>query len=291
MSKLKDKVAERMSAVRIRTWTLTSAIVITLILILLVNLTTKTRISYIDLILMFVAQVLVHSIYFPDGDIFGQKDPTYLANKELYNDKATKINQELLYGELREYCDYDFEKRKEEYILNELGTLGITAKEYEQLQKIPRQELKKIKSYEFKADKGSRLILFTRAKRKRLLRLILGELPVQKNRPETIVSAVENNGYSSIKDGSVRYKKRAYIRKILMAGVMGCVFAYMSYTLKDGIGLTEIVSMCIYLTAIFSTAVLAFSSGENCSKVYKNNFYIELSNFIDAFLEWKGAKK
>lgn len=285
------KIKEKISAVRIRTWTLTSAIVVTLVLIILVNLTTKTRISWTDLILMFIAQVLVHSIYFPDGDIYGQKDPTYLANKSAYNTNASKINQELLFDDLRKFCDVDFEKRKEEYILNELGLLGITAEEYKELQQLDKKQLRGLKSYEFKTDKGSRLILFTRAKRKRLIRLITDALPVEKNYPETIVSAVENNGYSKIKDGSVRYKRRAYIRKVLMAGVMGCVFAYMGYTLKDGIGLTEVVSMCIYLTAIFSTAVLAFSSGENCSKVYKNNFYLELTNFIDAFFEWKGVKK
>lgn len=285
------KIEEKFSAIRIRTWTLTIAIVVTLVLILLVNLTTKTRISYVDLILMFVAQVLVHSIYFPDGDIYGQKDTTYIANKEAYNTNATRINQELLFDDLRKFCDIDFEKRKEEYILNELGLIGITDKEYAELQKLDKKSLKSLKEYEFKSNKGSRLILFTKEKRKRLRRLIMGVLPVEKNYPETIVSAVENNGFAKIKDGSVRYKRRAYIRKILMAGVMGCIFAYMGYTLKDGIGLTEIVSMCMYLTAIFSTAVLAFSSGENCSKIYKNNFYLELSNFIDAFFEWKGVSK
>lgn len=285
------KIEEKFSAIRIRTWTLTIAIVVTLVLILLVNLTTKTRISYVDLILMFMAQVLVHSIYFPDGDIYGQKDETYIANKEAYNTNASRINQELLFDDLRKFCDIDFEKRKKEYVLNELGLIGITDEEYAELQKLDKKSLKSLKEYEFKKEKGSRLILFTKEKRKRLRRLIMGVLPVEKNYPETIVSAVENNGFAKIKDGSVRYRRRAYIRKILMAGVMGCIFAYMGYTLKDGIGLTEVVSMCMYLTAIFSTAVLAFSSGENCSKIYKNNFYLELSNFIDAFFEWKGVSK
>lgn len=285
------KIKERMNAIRLRTWTLTLAIVVTLVLILLVNITTRARMSYVDLILMFVAQVLVHSIYFPDGDIYGQKDQTYLDNKELYNQNASRINQELLFGDLRKFCEIDFENRKKEYILNELGMIGITSEEYSALQKIDIKELKKLKSFEFKTDKGSRLILFTRAKRRKLINLLTGVLPVEKNYPETIVSAVENGGFSKIKDGSVGYKRRAYLRKVLMAGVMGCIFAYIGYTIKDGIGFTEIVSMFTYLSAIFSTAVLAFSSGESCSKIYKNNFYLELSNFIDAFFEWKGLKK
>ena len=141
------KIKEKISAVRIRTWTLTSAIVVTLVLIILVNLTTKTRISWTDLILMFIAQVLVHSIYFPDGYIYGQKDPTYLANKSAYNTNASKINQELLFDDLRKFCDVDFEKRKEEYILNELGLLGITAEEYKELQQLDKKQLRGLKSY------------------------------------------------------------------------------------------------------------------------------------------------
>jgi hypothetical protein len=45
----------------------------------------------------------------------------------------------------------------------------------------------------------------------------------------------------------------------------------------------------MYLTAFFSTAVLGFSSGENCSKIYKSRFYVDLVNFIDGFNEWDNS--
>ena len=42
--------------------------------------------------------------------------------------------------------------------------------------------------------------------------------------------------------------------------------------------------MC--MGSLFITATLAFSAGEQCTRVYKNRFYLELGNFIDEFTEW-----
>ena len=100
------------------------------------------------------------------------------------------------------------------------------------------------------------------------------------------MSAVENNGNQAIKDGSIAYKARSYVRKFLQAVVIGGVFAYIGYTMRDGVGIPQIMQTLMYLTALFSTAVIAFSSGETCSKVYKSRFYIQLVNFIDSFNEW-----
>ena len=40
------------------------------------------------------------------------------------------------------------------------------------------------------------------------------------------------------------------------------------------------------ITTLFTTAVMAFTSGETCSKVHKSHFYLDLANFIDGFNEW-----
>ena len=32
---------------------------------------------------------------------------------------------------------------------------------------------------------------------------------------------------------------------------------------------------------------MSFTGGETCRKVYKNNFYIGLTNFITGFFEWE----
>ena len=103
---------------------------------------------------------------------------------------------------------------------------------------------------------------------------------------EIIKSLVENNGNKAIKDGSISYKAQSYIRKILTAVVVGGIFAYIGYTLRDGFGFAQVVQICMYITTLFTTAVMAFTSGETCSKVHKSHFYLDLANFIDGFNEW-----
>lgn len=287
-----EMVKSRASSIRIRTWTLTLAIIVTLSLTILVNITTKQEMSLIDFCLVSVLQVLTHCLYFPDGEIFGQKNKTFIDNKQAYNEKASEINQKKKIKKLREYCKVEFEERKQRYILNECGALDITLEELEILKGKSEEEIKHLKSYEFvyvdpqTKEESSKLIFFSKSKRKRLYDLIFKKLPIEANYPETIMSAVENNGNKAIRDGSLSYKAHSYIRKVLQAVVIGGVFAYIGYTVRDGIGITEIVQIFMYLTALFSTAVLAFSSGETCSKVYKSRFYVELVNFIDGFAEW-----
>ena len=70
-------------------------------------------------------------------------------------------------------------------------------------------------------EEKSRLIFFSKHKRKILYNLIFKPLPVEKNYPETIMSAVENNGNKAIKDGSISYKAQSYIRKILTLNFEG----------------------------------------------------------------------
>lgn len=289
---LNNEIKDRASNIRLRTWTLTLAIIVTLSFTILVTITTKQEMSVIDFVLLCFIQIITHCLYFPDGEIYGQKNTTYQENRQSYNDKATAINENKKIKRLRKYCKIEFEERKERYILNECGALDITLEELNILKQKSEEEIKKLKSYEFTyidpltKEEKSKLIFFTRAKRKKLYNLIFKKLPIEQNYPETIMSAVENNGNKAIKDGSISFKAHSYIRKILQAVVIGGVFAYIGYTVRDGIGIAEIMQIMMYLTALFSTAVLAYSSGETCSKVYKNRFYLELANFIDSFNEW-----
>lgn len=272
----------RVKTIRLRTWTLTCAILITLALYLLVNLTTKQSINWIDFAITCAMQIVIHSTYFPDGDLYGQKDAAYIANKQAYNKKATKINEDKNIAKLREFCEWEFEERKQRYVLNQLGLLNITLEELEKLKEKSEREIKHLESFEH----DGKLMFFSKHKRKILYNLIFKPLPIQKNHPETIMSAVENNGSSAIRDGSVSYKAQAFIKKILMAVVVGGFFAYVGYTLRDGFGFVQVVQICMYTTTLFTTAVMAFTSGENCSRVHKSHFYLDLANFIDAFEEW-----
>lgn len=292
--KLMNATGHRLITIRFRTWALTIAIIITLGFYLLVDVITKQTISLVDFILLVVVQIIVHSLYFPDGDLFGQKDKAFIANKSAYNEKATEINLNRQISKLREYCKFEFEERKKRYVVNQLGKLELTENEFELLKEKSEKDIKTLECFEFKevvnGEEKSRLIFFSRHKRKILYNLLFKPLPVEENYPETIMSAVENNGNRAIRDGSIGYKVRAYIRRILKAVVVGGIFAYIGYKVKDGVGWAEIVSISMYLTTLFSTAVLSFSSGENCSRVYKSHFYLDLSNFIDGFNEWNNVK-
>ena len=104
------------------------------------------------------------------------------------------------------------------------------------------------------------------------------------------MSAVENDGTHAIKDNAVAYKRRAFIMKIFGAVVIGGIFAYIGYTFRDSFGFAQVVQLCMYLTTLFSTAVMAFTSGETCSKVHRTNFYKDLANFLDGFNEWNTRK-
>lgn len=284
----------RITTIRLRTWTLTLAIVVSLVFYLLVNVTTNQSINWIDFVLLGTIQIIVHSIYFPDGDLFGQKDSGFITNKSVYNIKATEITQNKKIARLREYCKYEYEERKKRYILNELGKLEITEEEFEIFKTKTKKEIKALDVYEIKetlnGEEKSRFIFFSNYKKKVLMNLIFKPLPIEENHPETIMSAVENNGNKAIHDTSISFKATSYIKKFLSAVVVGGIFAYIGYTLKDGFGWTEVVSILMYLTTLFTTAVMAFSSGETCSKVYKSHFYLDLANFIDGFNEWNKEK-
>lgn len=286
-----DATKARLVSVRLRTWTLTLAIVVTLIFYFLVNVVTRQEINWIEFVLLCILQMVMHSMYFPDGEIFGQKDKSFIDNRKAYNDKANNINTNGEFSKLRQYCKYEYEQRKHIYITKECSFIGITENELESLKQKTEKEIKKMKVYEtseiVNGEEKSRIIFLSKTKRKHLFNLLFEPLPVEENYPETIMSAVENNGNRRIKDGSIAFKAQSYIRKILTAVVIGGIFAYIGYTMRDGFGFEQIVSIMMYLTTLFTTAVMAFTSGETCSRVYKNHFYVDLANFIDGFNEWK----
>lgn len=290
-----DATKARLITVRLRTWTLTLAIVITLIFYFLVNVVTRQAINWIDFVLLCILQIVTHSMYFPDGELFGQKDPSFISNKKSYNEKADDLNTKREFKRLREYCKYEYGERKKSYIINECSFIGITEEELENLKQKSEKEIKALRLYELKevvdGEEKVKLIFLSKKKRKHLYNLLFNPLPVEENHAETIMSAVENNGNKAIRDGSIAFKIQSYIRKILTAIVIGGIFAYIGYTVRDGFGFEQIVSISMYLTTLFSTAVMAFSSGETCSKVYKNHFYIDLANFIDGFNEWNDTSK
>lgn len=280
-------VKERTRAIRARTWGMSGSLVVVLVLYLLVNVGLNEHINLVDLLFLGTVQVIVHCLYFPDGEIFGTAGETFKRNKAEYNRKATAINKNRCVTELREYCKVDLERRKIAYTETECGAIGIEVDELALLRQKEAKEILKMERWE----NNGKVVYFTKNRRKRLYRLIFEPIPVEENNPDTILSAVETEISSSIKDGAPVYRAKSYTRKFFMAFVVALFFAYVGYSVKDGISLAVIVKIATYLVSMITSAVFAFSQGETCSKVYKNLFYIKLSNFIDGFIEWLATEK
>lgn len=296
----KKKVKSRVSAVRLRAIVVTVGIIFGLILYIFVNLITKQAMSWIDFCLLVVLQYLVYATYFPEGELYGERDEKYIKNKDAYNDKATLVNEEHKINKLREFCKVDYQRRIQTYIENECGALDITLEELEQLKVLKEEQfvkIKKEKQYSFKTydEKGEvkseKIMPISRHKYKRLYNLIYKPLPVEENHAETIMSAVENNGYKAISNGSKSFKSINFILKAFQVVLTAVILAYIGYQARDGVGLEEIFRMFMYLFTIVANATTAYTTGETCTKVYKTRFYIELCNFIDEFREWESQQK
>ena len=299
---VKQSIKSRVASVRLRAIMLTAGIIMGLILYIFVNLITKQAMSWIDFCLLVVLQYLVYVTYFPEGELFGTRDETYIRNHDAYNEKATKVNEEQKIHKLREFCKVDYQRRLQTYVENECGALGITLKQLEQLKALKEEEFKQIKKekrYSFKEEVvvdgkkeiKEKLMLISKHKYKRLYNLIFKPLPVQENHAETIMSAVENNGNGKITDYSKDYKGKRLLLKAVQVILTAVILAYIGYQARDGVGLEEIFRMFMYLFTIVANATTAYTTGETCTKVYKNRFYIDLCNFIDEFREWEAKEQ
>lgn len=275
---------ERLNIIRTRTWTLTLLLLITLIFYLIVDVIFKNSIDFLDFLITAVLQIVTHFIYFPDGEVYGSLDKGFISNKDAYNKKAEAINENGEFSKLRDYCKYEFEERKKRYIDNECSLIGITVNELDSFKDLNKKEILSMES--FVLDDGKKKIVFDKYKRRKLYNLIYKRLPVEYNNPETIMSAVENDGRRAIRDGSIRFKKASNTKRVLISIFVGLILGYIGYSLTSGFGLANIVSILVNIATIFTSAVMSFTGGEKSIKVYKNLFYIELVNFLDGFNEY-----
>lgn len=286
-----NAVKDKASAVRFRTWGLTIGILVAIILYILINVGLEQRIKPIDFTFLVIIQIVLHYAFFPDGANSGMRDTTFIANRKAYNEKATKVNQECMYGDLREYCDWEYEERKKMWVREECNLIGITDAELTLLKTKSPKEIKNLKTWEIKNEKGSKLLFFTKSKRKHLYKLLFKENPVQRNSPEFIISAVKHDPTKAITDDSKTYDRKSHLAKWLIAIFWGGFLAYLGWSLKDGISFADIVRLAMYIGSMITTSVMSFSSGEKSIKVHKSNFYISLSNYLDSFFEWQKRTK
>lgn len=293
MDDMVEQTKQKVKTIRIRTWTLTAMIAVALIFYLFINTIFKNSLNIIDFVFLVTIQVLVHCLYFPDGELSGTKDALFIKNKQAYNNNATKINTEHKQELLRKYCKYEYEQRKLRYIETMCSKINLSMEEFNKLKEKSEDEIKNLQEFTYYNDKKQVKINFNKKKRKMLYKLLFLPIPVEENQPETIMSALEYDARKSIHDESIGYKIKAYVKKFSIAILFGLFFAYIGFQLRDGITIADIFRIVMYLCTMFSTAVMSFSSGETCQKVYKKNYYVSLAVFIDGFFEWelKNEKK
>ena len=280
-------VKARVKIIRLRTWTLTITITALLILYIFVTLAINSKIEWIDFAITAGIQISTHFAYFSDGERYGQTDDDYVKARQSYNDNAARIMAESTVEELREYCEVDYGQRKKDYISDACGAIGISVAEFEEISKLPEKEIRKIKTFESK----SRIVYFDRAKRKALVKLIFGKNPVEKNQPATILSAVDRDYVTAIKDGSNFYRKATHATKLFKSIVIGGILAYIGYNMRDGLSYAAVIKSCVFIGSMITTAVSSYIAGEKASREYRKQFYLELALFIDAFFSWVGLKK
>ena len=109
-------VKDKTQSVRLRTWSLTLVILFAIVFYLVVNIITNNDFDWIDFLFICTLQIVSYCLYFPEGEIFGCKNESFKANKDSYNDKAEKVIENNQINKLREYCEYEYQKRKERYI-------------------------------------------------------------------------------------------------------------------------------------------------------------------------------
>lgn len=272
--------------IRIRTITLTMLVIAVLALYLLVQTYFRDEISWIDFIILTAVTIIIHFVYFPDGELNGQRDNRYIVNNQAYNDKAELINAKRQIFNLNQYCKVDFEIRKKSYIETNCGYLGITPEILEYFKDNYSYKDVKKNDYLYTDITETKKYFLSRYKRKHLIKLLFKELPIGYNYPDTILSAKETDSSKAIVDESVKFKYITNTTKIITAILLGLVLAYIGLSKKDEFTIADLAKMIMYITSIVSTAVFSYSAGEKSMKIFKCDFYIALCNFIERFFVW-----
>lgn len=267
---------------RIPTLIFTVLMVMTLGIYFLVSVSMGSKLDVPNFLLLGTMEIVTYYLYFPDGQLKGQNDTRYINNKQTYNTKASKVNAKRQIKNLQEYCIVEYKDRIKEYIETELGYCDLDWDDYLYM----KENLKPTDFYiKSEITINGRSLYLDKAKYKRLTNLLFKDMPVRANNSRTILSAVESNSVSAIRDKSKKDKTLTQIRMVFKVISIALFSGYMLITNKDGISLTTIAMFLMDIFAIVTIAV-TYVQGENNQKIHKANFYMDLSIFIDNFYEW-----
>jgi hypothetical protein len=221
-------------------------------------------------------------LYYPDGQLKGQASERYITNKENYNTNANKVNKKRQNRNLQDYCVYEYKQRIQEYIETQLGYCDLNYNDYLYLKdRITEKELKRSKYVNINGEE----VYLSKASKKILYRLLFKKMPVKANTSKMMLSAVESRAEASIRDKSKRDKALSDLRMIIKIGAIAYFSGYMIVTTK-AFTFETVVQMVMDLTSILVVIVLSYYMGEKNQRVYKADFYMELSQFLENFFEW-----
>ena len=282
MAEIGEGLRERAKSLRSRTIFVSLSLTVLIVFYCLLQWVITGEINVISLIIVGAIQLISHFTYYDDGILFGQRDKKYEEAAEAYNNKADEINENHKFSALEKYCDYEFEERKQRYIRTQLGYIGIEEDAFLELKQKSQKDIKTLKSY----THDGRIMFFTRKRKKLLYNLIFKPIPVEKNEPETIMSAVSLDKTRALKNDFESYTHKIHTMRVLGSTVVSTFFALIGIYLKS-FSLESIFEMAIYMSSMIITSVFSYSAGEKGVKIYKKKFYIELAQFIDNFNEWE----
>lgn len=279
-------VTARVKIIRLRTWTLTLTITALLILYIFVTIGVNSKLQWIDFAITASIQIITHFAYFADGERYGETDALYISARRNYNTNASYVMTESSVEKLRDYCEVDYENRKSDYIKDTCSKLGILVSELEEISKMPAREIRRLKKWE----SNGTTIYFDMAKRRTLKKLVFGKNPVEKNHTSTVLSAIDRDYVEAIKDGSKKYRSGRHIYRLLRSVVVGGVFAYIGFCMRDGLSFEAVVKSAAFMGSMICSAISSYIAGERASREYRKQFYLELSLFLASFFSWAGVK-
>ena len=121
--------------VRARAWLVLIALLLAIAFYFIFTVVKNDTVNLINLIFMSTIGIATHFAMFPEGENYGQTTTVFVNNKLAYNSRAVAVNENRAVKELREYCEIEYTERRERYIRNQLGIIGITYEEYEEFKK------------------------------------------------------------------------------------------------------------------------------------------------------------
>jgi hypothetical protein len=285
VDEIKGQIKERGRYVGFTAWLTTSSLSIAVILLVFLGIGQGKGLDLVFFLLMFLVQGIMTATWLPEGKKYGERNALFMEIQKAYNAKIDRIIEEELITNLGEYCNYDFGVRYRNYFTKMLGRVGLS---YDVFEKVKNLSVKNFIVGEMVV--GGDKFTFNKIQIKTLKTLIFKPCPIQANSVETIMGGSENSEIYGIRDWSKFYEKRYLgVRGGFMI-ITAIITAFLGLKITEGVTMMMWIQAVLLLGGIVLSLTSAFLTGEKSKTVYKREFYIDATNFLDGFYEWNKIK-